>query len=66
MRLPQVGGIVGVVVGSVVAVALLAAGVLYAVRRRKREQKAVEFQEFHRAHHSMERDHGATPADPAA
>ena len=61
---PQVGPIVGIVVGCVLGVGLLAAGVLYGVRRRREERKAVEFQDFHHAHHIM--DTHQQPATPTA
>ncbi|GAQ77634.1 hypothetical protein KFL_000010820 [Klebsormidium nitens] len=59
-----VGAIVGIVVGCVLGVGLLAAGVLYGMRRRREERKAVEFQDFHHAHHSM--DSHQQPAAPTA
>jgi hypothetical protein len=63
----QVGGIIGIVVGCLVGVGLVAVGLVYAVRRRRQQRAAVEFQDFHRAHHSMElRQEPPPPADPQA
>jgi hypothetical protein len=63
----QVGGILGIVVGCLVGVGLVAAGLVYAVRRRRQQRTAVEFQDFHRAHHSRElSQEPPPPADPQA
>ncbi|GAQ87067.1 hypothetical protein KFL_003290030 [Klebsormidium nitens] len=54
-----VGAIFGIAVGSVALVSLLAAGGVFASKRRQQNSEAVEFQEFHRAHAVMDK-----PGDP--
>ncbi|GAQ78618.1 hypothetical protein KFL_000160210 [Klebsormidium nitens] len=62
-----VAAIVGIAVGCAAAVGLLAVGVLFGLRRRREQQKAVEFQDFHKAHHSMDtHQQPAPPPDPEA